>query len=373
MITTATDPRNLAALEAELATLRHEVSQLRAQLAQFDHLDLIAEPDSLALTLNNANFRWDTQAGTLTFFGLPAVLFWIDPSLRRMLEPLATEVGIPLFRLLVAHEASHGTEEDYHAMVTMLGTNFREGFLAWGRAVGTAGWGQFQLPVYDPENQCAEVVINNAWELQMQQTSETKWGCPFLQGKLIGIFSHALQTPCWADEEIITAPDTNGTPAVRFRIYASPRTIVNELDQIRQEHRRAREAQRVREALLLELSTPLIPIAAGVLVMPLVGTIDSTRAQLIMEQLLTGVSQHRANVVILDVTGVRMVDTQVANAFLQAAQAVRLLGARVMLTGIQPQIAQTLVHLGVNLSAIETRSTLQDAIHAALGNSPAHG
>ncbi len=123
------------------------------------------------------------------------------------------------------------------------------------------------------------------------------------------------------------------------------------------------EAQR---ATLRELSTPFIPITDTVVIMPLIGTIDSQRAQQIMEALLDGVAQQQAELVILDITGVALVDTQVAQTIIQAAQAVRLLGARVMLTGIQPQMAQTLVHLGVDLSDISTRGTLQAGIAAAL-------
>ncbi len=115
-----------------------------------------------------------------------------------------------------------------------------------------------------------------------------------------------------------------------------------------------------------ELSTPLIPIAAGVVVMPLVGSIDEQRALQVLENLLQGVEQYRAQVVVLDITGVKVVDTHVANTFIQAAQAVRLLGAQVMLTGIQPAIAQTLVNLGVDLQGLETRSSLQDGIAAVL-------
>jgi rsbT co-antagonist protein RsbR len=102
------------------------------------------------------------------------------------------------------------------------------------------------------------------------------------------------------------------------------------------------------------------------MVMPLIGAIDTQRAQQIMETLLDGAAQHQARLVILDITGVQVVDTQVAQTFIQAAQAVKLLGAQVMLTGIQPQIAQTLVHLGVDLRDIQTQSSLQAGISAAL-------
>jgi rsbT co-antagonist protein RsbR len=140
-------------------------------------------------------------------------------------------------------------------------------------------------------------------------------------------------------------------------------------EQKKQEAEHAALQQQVIEAqrsALRELSTPLIPITDNVVIMPLIGTIDSGRAQQVMEALLEGVAQYQAELAIIDITGVSIVDTQVAQALVSAAQAVRLLGAQVMLTGIQPQIAQTLVHLGIDLNAIQTRGNLQTGIAAAL-------
>jgi rsbT co-antagonist protein RsbR len=123
------------------------------------------------------------------------------------------------------------------------------------------------------------------------------------------------------------------------------------------------EAQR---AALRELSTPLVPIADGVLAMPLVGTIDSIRAREIMESLLQGIAGQRARAAILDITGVRVVDTQVADALVSAARAARLLGAEVVLTGISAAVAQTLVALQTDLHDIVTLGTLQSGIAYAL-------
>jgi rsbT co-antagonist protein RsbR len=120
------------------------------------------------------------------------------------------------------------------------------------------------------------------------------------------------------------------------------------------------------QATLRELSNPLLPISDNVVIMPLIGNIDSRRAQTMLEGLLEGVAEHQAELVILDITGVRMVDTQVAQAFIQAAQAVRLLGAQVILTGIQPQIAQTLIHLGVDMNIFQTYGSLQAGIASVL-------
>ncbi|NTU83896.1 MAG: PAS domain S-box protein [Chloroflexales bacterium] len=126
------------------------------------------------------------------------------------------------------------------------------------------------------------------------------------------------------------------------------------------------ETIRAQDLALLELSTPLIPISDHVVVMPLIGSIDTRRAQLMIETLLQGISSTGARIAILDITGVPLVDTQVANTFIHAAQAVQLLGAKVMLTGIRPEVAQTLIGLGIDLSSIMTCSTLQSGIAAVL-------
>jgi len=138
-----------------------------------------------------------------------------------------------------------------------------------------------------------------------------------------------------------------------------------------EEHARLQERIiQAQAATLAELSTPLIPINDQVVVMPLIGAIDSDRAGQVLETLLHGIERSRARVAILDITGVPLVDTQVAKSLIVAAQAVRLLGARIVLTGIRPEVAQTLVGLGVDLGDIVTHSTLQSGIAYATKEKP---
>jgi rsbT co-antagonist protein RsbR len=111
-----------------------------------------------------------------------------------------------------------------------------------------------------------------------------------------------------------------------------------------------------------QLSAPLLPVHDGILVMALIGHIDSVRSAQIMEALLTGVQQYQADTVIVDITGVPMVDTAIANHLIQAARAVSLLGAQCVLVGVSPEVAQTVVQLGVDLSQLVLRSSLQDGI-----------
>lgn len=129
----------------------------------------------------------------------------------------------------------------------------------------------------------------------------------------------------------------------------------------------AAEAQiAAQEATIRALSMPVIPISDTVLLLPLIGTLDSARATVMSEVLLEGIIQQRAQVAIIDITGLPMVDTQMADALIRSARAARLVGANVILTGVRPEVAQTLIMLGVVLSDIQTFASLKRGIQAAL-------
>lgn len=117
---------------------------------------------------------------------------------------------------------------------------------------------------------------------------------------------------------------------------------------------------------LLELSTPVVQLFDNILALPLIGTLDSARTQIVMENLLQRIVETGAMIAIIDITGVPTVDTLVAQHLLKTVAAARLMGADCIISGIRPQIAQTIVHLGVDLSEVTTKATLADAFTIAL-------
>jgi rsbT co-antagonist protein RsbR len=117
---------------------------------------------------------------------------------------------------------------------------------------------------------------------------------------------------------------------------------------------------------MLELSTPVVKIWEGIVALPLIGTLDSARTQVVMESLLQRIVETGAEVAIIDITGVPTVDTLVAQHLIKTVTAARLMGADCIISGIRPQIAQTIVHLGVELGDVTTKATLADALLVAL-------
>ncbi|XXX77364.1 STAS domain-containing protein [Sorangium sp. So ce134] len=198
-------------------------------------------------------------------------------------------------------------------------------------------------------------------------------GDPFIASEL----PVAVRDPTTGRDEqrwfnVVYAPVRDGAGAIvgvcHFSVELTEQVRARQAAEARaDELRRSAELIAAQQETIRVLGTPLLPLAPGVLAMPLVGPIDARRSEQIMEGLLQGVAREGASTVILDVTGVETIDTQAANAMIRAAQSVRLLGARVLITGIQPAMAQVLVQLGVELRGIATFSTLRSGIAAALG------
>ncbi|GAB2564860.1 STAS domain-containing protein [Dyella jejuensis] len=135
-----------------------------------------------------------------------------------------------------------------------------------------------------------------------------------------------------------------------------------------------RTYQKSREAVikrqqeeLLELSTPVVKLWDGVLALPMIGTLDSQRTQVVMESLLQRIADTGSEIAIIDITGVPTVDTLVAQHLLKTVTAIRLMGADCIISGVRPQIAQTIVHLGLDLQGVITKANLADALALALG------
>jgi rsbT co-antagonist protein RsbR len=142
--------------------------------------------------------------------------------------------------------------------------------------------------------------------------------------------------------------------------------VVNELRARTEEAQRYAETVRAQSSAILELSTPVLQVLDEVLVVPLIGTVDTHRSGQLLEQLLEGVARFQASVVIVDITGVPVVDTAVASHLMKTVRAARMLGAECLLTGVSPEIAQTVVKAGVDTGELVTKGTLRAGLRYAM-------
>ena len=171
-------------------------------------------------------------------------------------------------------------------------------------------------------------------------------------------------------DAVLGALEESGDPA-GYRAFGQLSRVVDDLGLFMLEtHAATRESVIAEQAeSLLELATPVVKLWQGIVALPLVGTLDSARTQVVMEALLQALVDTGSEHAIIDITGVAAVDTQVAQHLLKTVQAARLLGAECIISGIKPQIAQTVVALGIEFGDIQTKSSLADALLVALRRS----
>ncbi|WP_457426912.1 STAS domain-containing protein [Roseateles sp. P5_E7] len=177
-------------------------------------------------------------------------------------------------------------------------------------------------------------------------------------------FVLALKKPVFSGLQRVLASE----PAALLEVVWQVSTLIDNLAQFTvTTYQRSREELINRQQQeLLELSTPVIKLWDGVLAVPMIGTLDSGRTQIVMEALLQRIVDTGSTIAIIDITGVPTVDTLVAQHLLKTVTAIRLMGAECIISGIRPQIAQTIVHLGIDLQGIITKATLADALQVAM-------
>ena len=331
--------------------------------------------------LNDVDIEWDIERGNLIYCGIDSVLLWTNPVMFRLLAPLVEEMGLDLFRLHVAHSSSLGSDV-YETMVTKLGTDFVSGFLAWGEAVAAAGWDRFEVPAFDPLACTAHVRVRNPWELKMQRDSLQRWGCPFLQGKVIGLFTHAFKRPYWADETLHEGPEHS---YLNLHIYPSERELESELERLRRALAAEREGQLVQRidaatadlqreiaaieeqrALIARLTYPILQVWSGVLAAVLVGELTEEAMTDLTHALLSPVQPAGARHVILDCTGVPRLGAAQAAAS-RASSPPRGCSAQPTLVGLSPAVARRMALEFRALAGAPVLQTLADALERIVG------
>jgi rsbT co-antagonist protein RsbR len=353
------------------------------------------DSDKVAVEVAGMRVEWDIDTGQSLWAGTPAVSFFVKSSLLALMSGFQKMVGMERFNLALQAEGRNGVEDDWRLISSY--PTFEEGFDNHGRGAAAAGWGRWRLVSLDRERLEARIRVLNGWEGIYQHTLGVCWGSSFIAGKLAGLCSRLFGTNCWATQVAFIA---KGDPYDEFIIAPSEMTVEQEIEdllesdhatradlavalqKLRQEveqrnalHEdltaRRKAEQELREKLeLIEkqekairaMSTPIIQVWDGVLTLPVVGTLTAGRATDMMTSLLDAISHTGSRFAILDVTGVDDVDSSTADHLLRIMRAVELMGAKAIITGIRPAVAQTVTSLGLDLAGIVTLSNLQEGL-----------
>ncbi|MEP7189465.1 MAG: substrate-binding domain-containing protein, partial [Roseiflexaceae bacterium] len=316
-----------------------------------------------------------------------------DSAARIATTELIERMHVELLRAVQAHEAS--ITNNLNSMVT---TNQRISIgllnsesgqtrsLDWLRQT-TANWGCLGLWINPASETPSDLVITGIFNREGDAPTPVGHRCSVLAFppaallpdstlaggpdlvKLIPVrtaqHDWGVLAICSPMESWVFQEDENASMwAAQIGAALEREALLTSLVEQQESLRQAYERQQALTDTVRDLSSPIIPLLEGVLLVPLVGAVDSLRAQQFIEAVLEGVNSHHAEVVLVDISGVPIVDTHVASTLIQAARATTLLGARVILVGIRPEIAQSIVGLGIDLQGITTEPTLAAALTA---------
>ncbi len=353
------------------------------------------QPKALPLKIDvgGVDVAFDLPSGMQFFMGLPTITMWTESSMAGLMLGLSRMVGIERFNLALQSGGRDSVDGDWAHIQSF--PTFEEGFSSLAGIAAAAGWGLWEIVSIDREAEEGRFRCRNAWEGIYQRALSVCWGSSMMGGKFAGLCTRIFGKNCWAQQ---TSFQARGDEADAFVVRPSDRTIEGDiehllatdgatradlavaLERLRQEvdeRRSTEEALRRTEkenAFLIErqaktiqaLSTPIIQVWEGILTLPIVGQVSGARAATIMQTLLEAIVQRRAHHAILDLTGVDTLDAETADHLLRIVRAAELLGARAIVSGIRPRVAQTIVELGVDLAGLTTVSDLEEGLKTCL-------
>ena len=345
------------------------------------------QSDPQPVTVLGVEFSWQLEQGLFEVGGMPVLALWLESSLAGLMQGMQRMVGTERFNLALHGGGRDSIDGDWSVISSADG--FEAGFeLLAGFAV-TCGWGAWTLVSLDRENREAVFRTINNWEPLYRRALGVCWGSSMTGGKFAGFCSRLFEADCWATQtrfqakdaeydEFLVKPSDVSLEEKHSRLLASDHAtradLAVALEQLKQENAERRRAEREaqeRASLIEALSTPILQVWDRVLALPILGAVPNERASQIMDHLLAEIQRTQAHYAILDVTGVEVIDTHTADHLLKVARAVQLLGARCIITGIQPAVAQTMVTLQTSFGNIVTLATLRDGIKYCMADQEA--
>ncbi len=369
----------------------------------------MSEHEKQSTTQGGFEFSWDPDDGLFLIMSRPVMCSWTETTMAYFMSGLHKMVGTDRFNLAL-YAAGEDTSRSEWERFVPAGASAQEGLRAICDAAPHLGRGIWQLLSFDPVRKEIRIRAKNTWESMYQKSLGVCWGTSSVAGAFAGFGEHIFGQNCWTEQISFCA---RGDEWDEFVVRPSDRTVERQLaalidadkasradldaalEQHKQEvHERKQAEERLKQeihdrklaeqALLDKLeiirrqedsiramSTPILQLWEGVLALPVIGLVDNARANQMMESLLEAIVKTQARFTILDLTGVDAMDTSAADHLLKVVRAARLLGTRCVMSGISPSMAQTIVGLELDLSELQSFSTLESALRFAL-RSPQH-
>lgn len=326
-----------------------------------------------SITVGGLRFEWDLDNGKFLFEGQESVLFWTSTAMKMFFDSIEEIAGDDAAAVVLETTGFRQGVVVGHYFSQMENVGIAEASALITNTYASAGWGVAEIHKLDVGTATLEVHLKNSWEHNINVAQNKKSGGSFLPAHYAGIFTKLFGKNIWYE---VVHHQIDGFDESVIRYFPSEETVeenihrlarTNEARQIRQLENRVEEKTVELTMLIKELSSPIIPVLEGIVVVPLLGTYDEERAEELMVKTLQNLPKYKAKYLVLDLTGLNSNFTQQAAALIEKLGATAgLIGTETILVGISPKMGMVIGESGIDILKFNCFQTLQHGIHYAL-------
>lgn len=321
------------------------------------------------LKVNKNEFIWNTQEGELTFDGAPALLFWdsaIELFLNTIEEISGSDVSTTVYEV-TGFRMGKLVSSYYEGR-----TDVVELLNEYSDIYKSAGWGIFEIHDYSYEEKRAVVRIRNSWEHRIFKLAGKNKAGVLLPSHWAGIFSGLFKQDMWYK---MTKSQQEGHEYDEVEIFPSTVTISHNIHELarKKEQESIMELEKKVEArteelnsLVQELSSPIIPVLKGILVLPLIGKYNEERLTSMIEKSLVEITRLKAKYLLIDLTGIKNVDSYTIHGIQKLIQSIRLIGGHCFIVGVSAELSIQILSSNVKIEGIQSFSSLQQGVEYAI-------
>ncbi|GGB41417.1 STAS domain-containing protein [Fictibacillus barbaricus] len=321
-----------------------------------------------SMDINGSSFHWDTAKGTFQFEGADVMLFWIDSAFKVFLDSIEEITGEGTADL-VFETAGYRTGLVVSDFYKNTVGNIEQSIEALPNIYAAAGWGKTFIDV-NVEKKEATISISNSWETKVKRAQGNDRLGTFLPGHWAGVFTGLFDTHMWY--EVLDEESTQDLMKIKItKSNITPNDNIRELvrrgEQIEIMKLEAMVEDRTRELtdLIREISSPIIPVTDHIVVIPLIGKYNELRSKDMLDHTLTALPKHRAKFVILDLTGIKSIDSGMVDMLNKLVSSARLFGMETLLVGISPELSIEVTKHQYSIGESTYFRNLKHAIHFA--------
>ena len=326
------------------------------------------------IDIGGVSFNWDLEKGEFLFEQQDAVLFWVSSAMKSFFDTIEEVSGDEASNLVFEATGFRQGVVVGEYFQNMKNVSVMEAVSLITNTYSSAGWGLAQVEGLNLEDKTFTAKFKNSWEYKINKAQEKSEGGKYMPAHYAGIFSGLLNENIWYE---VVKDQLQGEEYTEVNYFLSSITVNHNIRQLARKtemdeilHLEAVVEDKVRDLteLINELSSPIIPVLDGIVVVPLIGKYDEDRSEALLEKTLTNLPSYKAKYLVLDLTGLNENISQHTASFIDKIGSVSsLIGVTTVLVGISPKLSVIITQSNVQLSKFDCFQTLQHGIHYALG------